>query len=148
MARGGVNARSKWTPSTSASTLSTSTRFRSGSTTAASSPMPTRSQSGAGGSCCWMRAIRAASVRSPTAELEVGGWRSGFWASPTSSPKPLTSFRIVRGARFADHRHLDLAGIFQLVLDAPRDVLREPDGFLIGNLLALDHDADLATRLD
>src|SRR5258705_10097000 len=109
--------------------------------------MPTSSQSGAGGSCCWMRAMRSASVKSPTTAPEVGGLRWGFRASPTSSPKPLTSFRIVRGARFADHRHLDLSRILELVLDPARDVLRKPDRFLIGDLFALDHDADFAAGL-
>ena len=74
MASGGVNARSKCTPSTSASTLSTSSRFRSGSTTAASSPMPTSSQAGAAGSRAWMRAMSSRSVRSATV------------AGPTTSP--------------------------------------------------------------
>ena len=50
MAVGGVKRRSKCTPSTSASTVRTSSRLRAGSTTAASSPMPTASQSGGAGS--------------------------------------------------------------------------------------------------
>src|SRR5439155_19371959 len=57
------------------------------------------------------------------------------------------SVRIVHRARLADDGDLDLARILELVLDAPRDVLREPDGFFIGDLLAFDHDADLAARL-
>src|SRR6266542_4464611 len=57
------------------------------------------------------------------------------------------SFGIVDGARLANHRDLDLARIFELVFDTARDILRQPDGFLVGDLFALDHDADLAAGL-
>src|SRR6267142_1269068 len=70
-----------------------------------------------------MRAIRSRSLQAPT------------------------SFCVVNGAGFADHRDFDLSRILELVLDPARDVLREPDRFLVGDLLALDHDADFATGL-
>src|SRR5687768_5925030 len=125
MASGGVNRRSKWTPSTSASTLSTSRRLRFGSTTAASSPMPTVSQAGGG----WSRArIRAMSSASERSEMSMERRLLG----------------VVDGPGLANHRDLDLAGILELVLDAAGDVLGEPDGFLVGDLFTLDHDADLA----
>jgi hypothetical protein len=57
------------------------------------------------------------------------------------------SFRVLDRTRLPDDRHLDLAGILQFALDAARDVLREPDRLLVGDLLALDHDAHLAARL-
>src|SRR5580765_7374315 len=131
IASGGTNARSKWIPSTSASTVRTSIRLRSGSTTAASSPMPTSSQAGAAGR---RPRIRAISSRSEQSATRVG-------------PGTATLLGVVDGAGFANHRHLDLARVFELVLDPPRDVLRQPDGFLVGDLLALDHDPDLAARL-
>src|SRR5206468_527007 len=126
MAAGGVNARLKCTPSTTASTLRTSSRFRAGSTTAASSPTPTTIQSGADGSRAWIRAISSRSERS---ETEAGGSRPG--ASMPSIPAPARSFGIVDGTRFADDRDLDLAGVLQLALDASGDVLGQPDGFLV-----------------
>ncbi|PYR34054.1 MAG: hypothetical protein DMF90_18665 [Acidobacteria bacterium] len=51
------------------STVSTSRRFRAGSTTAASSPIPTMSQDGAGGSLLLMRATSSRSDRSETVIL-------------------------------------------------------------------------------
>src|SRR5262245_41187530 len=87
--------------------------------------MPTSSQSGAGCSRCLTRAI------------------SSF--SETSASPPL--LRIVDGASLADDGDFDLSRIFELVLDSSGDVLREPDRFFVGDLLAFDHDADLAPRL-
>src|SRR5262245_42279929 len=129
IASGGTNARSKWTPSTSVSTLKTSRRFRSGSTTAASSPMPTASHDG-----CWGRreAIRAISSRSVR--------------SATQAP-PAASFRIVDRSRLANHGDFDLSRILELVLDSACDVLREPHGFLVRDLFALYHDANLTAGL-
>src|SRR5262245_45230994 len=84
-----------------------------------------------------MRPMSSRSARSPT-HREAGGVRI----------EPSTSFGIVDGARFPDDGHFDLAGVFELVLDAARDVLGEPDGFLVRHLFALDHDADLAAGLE
>src|SRR5262245_5635763 len=142
MAAGGVNARSKWMPSTMASTVSTSRRFRAVSTTAASSPTPTTSQSGAGGSRARILAI---SSRSESWETEAGGSR--LVACAASPPPPAWSFGIVDGPRFADDRDLDLTGILELALDAAGDVFRQPDRLLVGDVLALHHDADLAAGL-
>src|SRR6187455_1208950 len=75
-----------------------------------------------------MRAIRS---RSSTSETEAGG----------------RSFGVVDGSGFTDDGHLDLAGVLELVFDPPRDVLRQPDRLLVGDLLALDHDANLAAGL-
>src|SRR5262245_3359287 len=49
---------------------------------------------------------------------------------------------------FTDDSDLDLAGILQLVLDPLGDVLRQPDGFFVGHLLAFDDDADFAAGLE
>src|SRR5215208_572514 len=48
---------------------------------------------------------------------------------------------------FANYGHLDLAGIFELVLDLARDLMREEDGAVIVDLGRLDHHANLASRL-
>ncbi len=40
-------------------------------------------------------------------------------------------FRVFHRASLAYHRHLDVPGILQLVLDAARDVFRKPDRFLV-----------------
>ena len=63
---GSTKRRSKWTPSTRASVVSTSRWLRDGSTTAASSPMPTTTQDGAAGRRARIRAITACSPASPT----------------------------------------------------------------------------------
>src|SRR5258706_5032463 len=125
IASAGTKARSKCTPSTSASTVRTSARFRSGSITAASSPMPTSIQSGAAGWRGWIRAMSSRSVMSATVGL----------------------FGVIHRAGLTNHGDLDLAGVLELVLDSSRDILRQPDRLLVGDLLALDHDANLASRL-
>src|SRR5215471_13873364 len=119
-------------PSTRASTVRTSARLRSDCTTAASSPMPTSSQSGAGGRPCRMRAMSSCSEQSPTVAA----------ASVTAA-----LLRVIGRTGFANDRHFDLAGVLQFVLDAPRDVLGQPHGLLVRDLLALDHDSDLAPGL-
>src|SRR4029079_2116060 len=52
------------------------------------------------------------------------------------------------GAGFSDHRDLDLARVGELGLEAARDVARQPDRLLVGDLLGVDDDADLAAGLD
>ena len=44
--------------------------------------------------------------------------------------------------------HLDLAGIFQLVLDALCQLTGQDNHLVLADLLGLDHDADLAACLD
>src|SRR5512138_3245892 len=56
--------------------------------------------------------------------------------------------RVLHGARLADHDHLDLPGILELALDAARDVGRERHRARVVDVLGLDHDPDLASRLD
>src|SRR5262245_24496989 len=144
-------------PSTSASTLSTSTRFRSGSTTAASSPMPTSTQAGGGGRRARMRAIRSRSLQpemviiyssqGPHPRSPLARRRGGAAVRSAASLGPQALFCVVNGAGFADDRDFDLSRIFELVLDAAGDVFREPDRLLVGDLLTLDHDPDLAAGL-
>src|SRR6188768_2488318 len=69
-------------------------------------------------------------------------------ATSSRSERSTTLLGVVDGAGFTDDGDLDLTGIFELVFDPAGDVLREPDGFFVGNLLALDHDADFPARLD
>src|SRR5207237_7068206 len=57
------------------------------------------------------------------------------------------SLCVINRAGFANDRHFDLAGVFELVLDSPGDVLREPDGFFVRDLLAFDHDPDFTAGL-
>src|SRR4051794_31859883 len=118
-------------PSTRASTVNTSARLRSGSATAASSPMPTSSHSGAGGRHCRMRAIRSRSERPATVA--------------TSDTAAL--LRVVRRTGFADDGHFDLTRVLELVLEAARVFFGQPPRLFIGDLFALDHDPDLAPRL-
>ena len=51
------------------------------------------------------------------------------------------------GVRIPDHAGLHPGLYHKGLLDAARDVLRQPDRFFVGDLLALDHDPDLASRL-
>src|SRR5258705_13872825 len=120
-------------PSTSASVVRISSAPRSGFTTAASSPMPTRSQGGAGPRRARIAAMRA---RSPAAGV-LAPAPSGVEGLPGKFGRP----------GFTDDGHLDLAGIFELVLAAPRDVIRQPHGLFIGHAIAFDRDADLAAGL-
>src|SRR6185436_19328801 len=128
MSTGEEKRRSKWTPSTSASVVSTCSAPRSGAATAASSPTPTRSADGAGGR---RRRMRSISARSPVSE--------------TRGPSPLPG--KLNGAGLPDNSDLDLPGILELVLDPFGDVLRQPHGRLVRDPLAFDDDADLAAGL-
>src|SRR5512135_201295 len=47
-------------------------------------------------------------------------------------------FRVFHGARFADDDHLDLAGILELPLDAPRHVVRQLERPRVVDDLRLD----------
>src|SRR5688572_3019061 len=128
MSEGEEKRRSKWTPSTRASVVSTCSAPRSGTATAASSPMPTRSAGGAGGSRLRMRSM---SARSPVSE--------------TRARPPLPG--KLNGAGLSDDGDLDLARIFQLVLDPLGDVLGQPHRRLVRDPFAFDDDADLAAGL-
>ena len=55
--------------------------------------------------------------------------------------------RVLDCPRLPDDGDLDLAGVLELVFDAVGDVLAQPGRFLVRDLLALDHDADFAARL-
>src|SRR3954468_8689045 len=57
------------------------------------------------------------------------------------------SSSVVSRARLPDHGHLDLARIFELLLDLARDLVREQDGAVVVEGAGLHHDADLAARL-
>src|SRR3954466_9810156 len=129
MSAGVEKRRSKWMPSIRASVVRTCNAPRSGIATAASSPIPTTSELPPGGTRVRIRSIRA---RSP--------------ASATRSPVALPG--ELNGARLPDHGHFDLTGVFELVFDAARDVLRQPDGLLVGDPLAFDDDTDFASGLE
>src|ERR1044071_2203181 len=62
--------------------------------------------------------------------------------------EPMRLFRIFDHTHLANHRHFDLTRILQLRLDLPRDVFRQPDRLLVGDLLGVDDDAKLAPRLN
>src|SRR3954467_4675807 len=57
------------------------------------------------------------------------------------------SSSVVSRARLPDHGHLDLARIFELLLDLARDLVREQDGAVVVEGAGLHHHADLAARL-
>src|SRR4051794_29319323 len=57
------------------------------------------------------------------------------------------SLRVVHGARLADDRHLDLAGILELLLDLARNVPRERDRAVVVDVVGRDDHADLAAGL-
>src|SRR4051794_34346748 len=63
-------------------------------------------------------------------------------------PSSASSARALDRPRLADHGHLDLAGVGQLLLDLASDVLRQPERRLVADLAAVDDDADLAAGLD
>src|SRR5215471_9584698 len=111
--------------STRESVVRISSAPRSGSATAASSPMPTVSQAGGGGTRARISAI------SPRSPCDGGGVLSGELNSPC----------------FTDDGDLDLAGILQLVLDSLGDVFRKPHSLLVRHLFAFDDDADFAAGL-
>src|SRR4051812_27596783 len=122
---GVLKRQSKCTPSTSASVVSTSSAPRSGFATAASSPMPIWSQEGEGWSRAWISAMT--------------------WRSPRSEIVALPG--VINGPGLADDGNFDLTRVFELVLDAPRDVLRQPHRFLVRDAVALDDDADFTAGL-
>src|SRR3954470_6633275 len=121
MSAGELRRRSKWTDSTTASVVRISSAPRSGTATAASSPIPTVSHGGGAGT-----RARIASM----------------------TPRSESLSRVFDGPCFTDDGDLDLTGIFQLVLDALGDVLREPHGLFVADAVALDDDADLAAGLE
>src|SRR3954469_8701833 len=63
----------------------------------------------------------------------------------SSAPQLL---RVIDGPALADDRDLDLARVFELVLDLAGDLVREEDGGVVVDLLRLDEYADLAPGLE
>src|SRR5262245_4832585 len=126
MSHGALKRRLKCTPSIDASVVRISSAPRSGSATAASSPMPTVSQAGAAATRARIAAMMARSPASATV------WLPGE----------------LNGARLTNDGYLDLSRILELVLDPPRDVLRQPDRFLVRDPVAFDDDPDFAAGLE
>ena len=54
---------------------------------------------------------------------------------------------VVDGSGLADHGHLDLAGVVELLLDLAGDLVRHEDGVVIADLLRLHDHPDLAAGL-
>src|ERR1700759_2343173 len=52
--------------------------------------------------------------------------------------------RDVDRPALADHRHLDLPGVLEMVLDLAGDLVREEHGAVVVDLVRLDEHADLA----
>ena len=52
------------------------------------------------------------------------------------------------GTAFADDRHTDLARVGQILFDLFRDVLAQQIGGIVIHIVGIDHDTDLAARLD
>ena len=55
---------------------------------------------------------------------------------------------VFDGLRLAQEMNLDLTGVGQLSLDLLGDVAGQQDHLVLTDLLGLDHDADLAARLN
>src|SRR5437867_8823526 len=132
MSAGVEKRRSKCIPSTSTSVVSTCRAPLSGAATAASSPIPTRSPGGAGGT---RRRIRSINARSPVSETR--------WALFVAGELP----GELNGPCLPDDRDLDLTRVLQLVLDPARDVLRQPHRLLVRDAIAFDDNADFAAGL-
>src|SRR5262249_30719077 len=66
----------------------------------------------------------------------------------TRHPPAPALFPLVDSTGLAVDGDLDLARLFELVFNPPRDVLGEPHRLFVGNLLALDHDPDLTSCLE
>src|SRR3954464_15549655 len=64
------------------------------------------------------------------------------------SSEPPQLLRVIDGPALADDRDLDLARVFELVLDLAGDLVREEDGGIVVDLLWLDEHADLAAGLE
>src|ERR687892_2847814 len=59
----------------------------------------------------------------------------------------MPSSSVVGRARLADHGHLDLAGVLELLLDLARDLVREQYRAVVVERARRDHHADLAAGL-
>ena len=55
---------------------------------------------------------------------------------------------VVDGLGLPQDVNLDLTGVGELLLDLLGDVAGEQDHLILADVLGLDHDADLAARLD
>src|SRR3954451_25033897 len=76
------------------------------------------------------------------------GGQRGPAAPPLFRQNPPQLLRVIDGPALADDRDLDLARIFELVLDLAGDLVREEDGGAVVDLLRLDEYADLAPGLE
>src|SRR5262245_12170510 len=68
--------------------------------------------------------------------------------SPTKRSFMRALLRVLDRAGLADHGDANLTRVGELGLDLLRDVLRQPQRLLVGELVAVDDDAHLAARLD
>jgi hypothetical protein len=58
------------------------------------------------------------------------------------------NYRVLDDPGLPNHRHLDPAGIPQLILDLARDLLGDLTRLLVTHLLVVDHDPELTSGLD
>src|SRR2546422_10769656 len=77
----------------------------------------------------------------------ISPWSSARMASPTAAPSMSLAGKIHR-ASLADHHHLDLAGVLELALDLPGDLLGELARLAVVDRTRRHHDAHLPARLD
>src|SRR2546423_9984582 len=68
-----------------------------------------------------------------------------YFIAPPRVAGPL--LRVLDRARLPDHRHLDLAGVLELLLDLAGDLVREQDRAVVVDRARLHHHPDLAARL-
>src|SRR5215213_5103236 len=72
---------------------------------------------------------------------------SFIWHPKVVTWNLMTLPSVVRRPRLADHRHLDLPGILELLLDLAGDLVREEHRAVVVQRPRLDHHADLAPGL-
>src|SRR5918993_1283791 len=91
--------------------------------------------------------------RSNAASRATSARSSRATAAPSMSAAPtetasLESASKVHGPRFADHDHLDLSGVLELRLDAPRDLFGERRHANVIHILGRHDHTNLAPGLN
>src|ERR1044072_8689147 len=78
---------------------------------------------------------------------KVVTWKGLLLTAVTEGTGGRALLRVVHRARLADHRHLDLPGVLELLLDVARDLARQRAGAVVADRARLDDHADLAAGL-
>src|SRR5262249_14014592 len=107
------------------------------------------------GRACFTNVTPGGPTMSPRKRMRIGVWCSVFsvscqcWQPNTKHQTPNTRLACkLHGPRLADHRHLDLAGVVELLLDGLGDVAADLDRVAVARLAGVGDDAHLAAGLD